>query len=285
MIKQLSLERRKRLCGLVFVTPWIIGFLLFMVYPLFTSFYLSVGKVENLIGLETKFIGFENYRELFTTDISFLPAFWDTAAETFLWMPFIIVFSLFVAVLLNRNIKFKGVFRVIYFLPVLLGSGFVMERLGAGAIDKFMVLPESWLEFISFYINSEFAMLLKDISGNLLSVFWRSGVQIVIFLAGLQGIPVSYHEAAEIEGASGWTFLFEVTLPTMSPIILLNTIYTVVDGFRSSDNSIAKLIISVGFEQSNYEYGAAMGWVYFIMVMLLIGVLFLLWGRLFKSER
>lgn len=285
MKKQISLEKRRRICGFIFVTPWIIGFLLFMIYPLFTSFYLSVGKLENLVGLKTEFIGFDNYKELFTTDISFLPAFWDTATETFLWTPFIIVFSLFVAILLNRNIKFKGVFRVIYFLPVLLGSGFVMERLGAGAAEKFMVLPESWLNFISFYVNTEVAVFLEGISKDLLSIFWRSGVQIVIFLAGLQGIPAIYHEAAEIEGASSWTYLFLVVLPTLSPIILLNTIYTVVDGFRNSDNEIADLIISVGFEQSNYEYGAAMGWVYFVLVMLLIGVILLLWGRLFRNEK
>lgn len=160
-----------------------------------------------------------------------------------------------------------------------------MERLGTGAVAKLMVLPDEWIDFITVYINERTAVVLKSISGDLMTIFWRSGVQIVIFLAGLQSLPDSYAEAAEIEGTSGWTYLFYIMLPSMSPIILLNTVYTVIDGFRSSDNAIAKLIINVGFEQSNYEYGAAMGWVYFVLVLAVVGMIMLLWGRSIQNEK
>ena len=187
--RRLSLEKKKRLLGIGFVSPWVIGFLVFMVYPLLTSLYLSVGKVTDLLGLRIQYIGFAHYRELFTSDVQFLPAFWETAKTTFLWTPFIIVFSLVVAILLNRKIRFRGLFRTLYFLPVLLGAGFVMERLGAGAIEKFMVLPEDWIQFIGAYLSDGVAELFAGIAGDLLSIFWRSGVQIVIFLAGLQAYP------------------------------------------------------------------------------------------------
>ena len=244
-----------------------------------TSLYLSFGKVTDLYGLKTQFVGMVNYRELFTADIKFLPAFWNTAVVTFIWTPFIIVFSLLVSILLNQKIRLRGFFRVIYFLPVLLGSGFVMQRLGAGSISKFMVLPENWIEFIRIYFNPAVANILSGAASNLLSIFWRSGIQIVIFLAGLQSIPETYSEAARVEGAGAWTFLWKVTLPALSPIILLNTVFTLVDSFRDSDNAIAKLIISVSFENSNYEYGAAMGWIYFMMVLLMIGTVMLLSKR------
>lgn len=279
----LSIEKKRSLFGYVFSAPWIIGFLLFMIYPLIMSFLLSISKITDLEGLKFEFVGFDNYVDIFTKDIDFVPSFINTTVNTFLWLPFIIVFAVFIAMLLNRNVKFKGFFRAVYFLPVLLGSGFIMEQVGSAS--DILMLPKDLYAFISYYINPDAAEFIQELLHQILSVFWKTGVQIIIFLIGLQSIPDSYYEAAKVDNANGWLIFWEITVPLLSPTILLNVIYTIIDSFRDTNNKIAELIISVVFDNTQFEYGSAMGWVYFITIFVFIGIVLLAFRKKVNYEK
>lgn len=277
MRKGLTVTKRRSLCGYVFVLPWVIGFSLFMLYPLIQSFVLSISRITDLKGLQMKVVGLENYDHLFTENIEFVPAFISTLKTSILWTPFILVFALIIALLLNQEIKLRGLFRVIYFLPVLLGNGYIFEELGGAA--NILVFPESIESAISFYFSPQIADFMQQLITQIISVSWKTGVPIIIFLAGLQSIPESYYEAAKMDNASGWYSFWKITLPMLSPIILLNAVYTLIDSFRSTDNEIAALIVNVVFKNAEYEYGSAMGWSYFIAVFAAVGLVLLLFRK------
>lgn len=282
-MKRHTIEQRRSLCGYVFVLPWVLGFLLFMLIPLIMSFMLSIGKITELEGLKIQVIGFQNYIDLFKTNIDFIPAFMETMKTSILWTPFVLVFSLFIAILLNQKIKFRGIFRVIYFLPVLLGSGTVLQSIGGTA--NILQFPEEVQSVIAFYFSDQVASFIQMLISEIIRIFWKTGVQIVIFLAGLQSIPDSYYEAAKVDNASAWYSFWKITLPLLSPIILLNMVYTLIDSFRDTDNKIASLIVNEVFTNASYEYGSAMGWVYFLVVFLIVALVLLLSRRAVQYEK
>ena len=277
MKKSLTVEKRRYLCGYVFVLPWVLGFALFMLYPLIQSFLLSISRITDLKGLQLKVVGMENYEHLFTENIEFVPAFISTLKTSILWTPFILVFALIIALLLNQEIKLRGLFRIIYFLPVLLGNGYIFEKLGGAT--NILEFPESIETAITFYFSPRLAEFIQQLIMQIISVSWKTGVPIIIFLAGLQSIPESYYEAAKMDNASGWYSFWKITLPLLSPIILLNAVYTLIDSFRSTDNEIAALIVNVVFKNAEYEYGSAMGWSYFTAVFAAVGLVLLIFRK------
>lgn len=280
---KISFEKKRRLTGYVFTAPFIIGFGILMLIPLIMTLVMSLGEIYDIVGLKTRLIGFDNYIKLFTEDVSFVPAFLNTIKISFLWTPFVVVFALFIAILLNKDIKGKGIFRVIFFLPVLLGSGYIMSQLdGATNILK---MPTQMEEFIAYYFNPSIADFINQLLGQIMNVFWKTGVQILLFLSGLQSIPDSYYEAARVDNANSWDCFWKITLPMISPIVLLNVVYTMIDSFRDTNNEIGALIVSVGFDNANYEYGSAMGWVFFAVIGLFTGLVFLLSRRLVTYDK
>ena len=283
--KSFSLEKRRSLSGYVFVAPWIIGFLVFVLFPLGMSLYMSFCDVNVVSGgFQFYPAGFKHYTNVLQTDPDFLPYLMQTIIRTFLYTPFIVVLSLFIAMLLNRKIKFRGLFRVIYFLPVLLGTGYVFETLSA--VTEMIAVPESITNSLSYAFGvPAIATFLSDLLTQILGVFWKTGVQIVIFLAGLQGIPDNLYEAAKVDNANAWDMLWKVTLPILSPIILLNTIYTIIDSFRDTTNPVVGYIIDNVFTQNRFGIGSAMGWMFFGVAFLIIGIAFALVGRFVYYEK
>lgn len=277
-----SLERKRSLSGYLFSLPWIVGLLVFQLYPFYKSFMLSFGKLTEVRGLHTRFVGFQNYLDLFYSDVHFLPAFYTTLKNTLLYTPFIIVLSLVIAILLNRKIKGRSVFRVIFFLPVLIGGGLVMAQLGQAA--NIMKLPPSIESYVNYYFSTDIAKFIQNVLTEIIRVFWKTGVQIIILLGGLQSIPDSYYEAARVDSANEWDMLWKITIPMLSPMIYLNVIYTVIDSFRSEDNPISALIIGT-VNSSQWEYGAAMGWIYFGITLVFVGITSLLFRRFVYYEK
>jgi ABC-type sugar transport system permease subunit len=271
------------LSGYIFCLPWLIGLVVFQLYPFIRSFILSVSKVTDLSGLKTKYIGFENYTKIFTEDVNFVPAFLTTIRTIVVYTPFIIVLALVISILLNRKIKGRGVFRVIFFLPVLLGSGIVMAQLGNAA--NILQIPPSIEGYINYYFSQDIAKFLSDVLSEIVRVFWKTGVQIIIFLGGLQSIPDSYYEAAKVDNANGWDMLWKITLPMLSPMIFLNVIYTIIDNFRDESNPISKLIVAEVFTHTRYEYGSTMGWLYFIIAFSVVGIVSLIFRRFVYYEK
>jgi len=274
------LQRRKTIEAYLFSVPWILGFLVFFAYPVVTSFILSFSDITNIQGLKTVFVGLEHYRRAFTYDVEFVPMFLRVVRTTAIQTVLILIFSFIIARFVNRKMVLRGFFRQVFFLPVLLGTGFVMqELLGQGMNSEVMevargiLMPEEMLMYLGPKV-SEYVGLFFD---NVTLALWKSGVQIILFLAGMQGIPTSLYEAARVDSATEWDILWKITLPMMAPVILLNIIYTLVDSFADSSNEIIQYIRAIGFKGAvQFEYAAAVGWIYMAFIIVLVALVFLI---------
>ncbi len=281
--KPSAFSRRKSVTGLVFVLPFIIGALVFFLYPVVMSLIYSLGKIDSYRTLSVQFIGLDNYRKALVQDTYFVAKLIQVIRDTLIDLPLITVFSVYIAILLNRNLPGKGVFRVIFFFPVVLGNGFVMEQLLAQGIESGsmasviqLLLPPK----VVTYIGSEAAGIVAEFLNRITLVLWKSGVQIVITLSGLQSIPKALYEAADVDGANEWQSLFFITIPMLTPVILLNVIYTIMDTFTNKSNPVIDVITKY-FTQFNaqFEYSAAMGWIYMLFALALIGAITLFMKR------
>ena len=210
--------------------------------------------------------------------------------STILSVPIIVVFALIIAMMLNMNIKGKGFFRLIFFLPVIIVSGPILGMLnaeGAGSISAVDVQAISGA--IGSVLPPIIAEPISDLFSNMITTLWYSGVQILIFLSGLQKIDKSMYEAAKIDGGSGWECFWKITLPNLRSMILLNTIYTVVFISNNSENPIIVLIkesMFSGTKEKGYGYASAMAWLYSLVVLLLVGAFALvLAGRKDQYEK
>jgi ABC-type sugar transport system permease subunit len=288
--KPISRVLRENIIGYSFIGIWVIGFIVFMFYPFISSIIYSLSDVRILgSGIDIEFHWFENFRNIFQIEegFAFIEALMAFLREIVFQVPIIIVFSVLIAVLLNMPIKGRGVFRSIFFLPVIISSGPVINELisqGAGGANIF----ESY-GFISIIENT----LPSGLSGPIISVFseiiiifWFSGVQILIFLAGLTKVDRQIYEAARVDGAGPWESFWKITLPSLSSLVFVNIIYTIVLLSTFSENPVIVAIKSNMFNiNTGYGMASAMAWVYFIVVMLMIGVVALLFIPKQQMER
>lgn len=267
--------------GLLFCAPWIVGFLVFTAYPIIQTLIFSFGNVSVRYGsIESTPVGWNNYYYALFTDSSFLQAVGDYAVKTALYVPVITVVSLILAMLLNSKLKGTGIFRTIFFLPVIITSGPVMQifiNQGVASfpgIDKLIdftqlqgTVPQFLLDALSF-LTSEFIMIL-----------WFSGIQILVFMTGLQKLDKSMYEAASIDGASKWEKFWKITLPALNPTIVINVVFTVV---MQSIFSLNPVIIKIQNDMNGtgdgagYGYASAMAWLYFIVMVAMLGAFVLL---------
>ncbi len=272
-----KMAKRRVRTGLLFISPWLAGGLVLFVWPVLYSVVLSLTdfNVDTEQG-----VSFYNYTRAFATDLNFMPMLGETMQNVLLNLPLINIFSFFIALLLNTNLKLRGVFRSIFFLPVMLGTGFVMQQLLSQNISEEsmnlameILLPKT----LQSYIGTELTELAVGFLTRITGVMWHSGVQILLYLTGLQGISSSIYEAASIDAADSWQTFWLITLPMMTPIILLNVIYTIVSFFSDASNGVIEYILLYGFGRSDFGYAAAIGWIYFGCSFLLI---LLMWGIL-----
>jgi ABC-type sugar transport system permease subunit len=269
--KKLNMRQRHILEAYMFITPWLVGFAIFFANPIVQSFRLSMSRITKLNGFVMEWSGLVNYERAFLWDVNFIPMFLNTLADTVLNTPITMVFALFIAMLINNKIVFKGFFRAVFFLPVLLGTGFVMKQIlglgvdsGATSVVSNISLPGSLYMYLGGFAQLVYAFLQR-----ITVIFWKSGVQIILFLAGLQGIASSLYEAAVCDGATSWEKFWKITFPMISPVILLNFIYTMIDSFTDSNNPIVEYVLTESFARNQFEYGAAMSWLYFVFIFLM----------------
>ena len=280
-----SLIGRNYWTGLFFVFPWILGALMFLVFPLYRSLLLSVSEIEQLRTFDLKFVGIQWYYDAFAADVKFIPSLLSTSVDNLINLPLINIFALIVALLLNQNIRCRGLFRSMFFLPVLLGTGFIMQQLlgqnvGEDAVSfaRGMLLPQQ----LQAYLGETVVEFIQSFINRLTTIMWNSGVQILIFLAALQDIPSSIYEAARVDSADGWESFWLITLPMLAPMIQLNLVYTVLSTFSMADNEVLEFIQWLAFESGDahgYEYSCAVSWIYCVFVLLVIGLLVLLTRR------
>lgn len=280
-IKPGRLAKREAVAGLLFVSPWILGACIFLFYPLATSFWYALNNIKiTPLGKKYTFLGMGNFTQIITADVDFLPQLISYITSTLLSVPIIVVFALIIAMMLNQNIKGKGIFRLIFFLPVIIVSGPILGMLstqGAGTITA--IDMQAITGAISDFLPSALAEPISELFSNMITILWYSGVQILIFLSGLQKIDRSIYEAAKIDGGSGWECFWKITLPTIKPLILLNCVYTVVFISNNDQNAIIELIKSSmfsGTKEKGYGYASAMAWLYSLVVLLIVGLFALL---------
>lgn len=277
MRKVTSFEKRRNRAGYIFLSPWIFATVFLLIYPVIYSLVLSFAKLENVANVfDLTFIGIENFKEAFVIDDRFLGYLITAITDMLINTPMILVFSLLVAILINRDIKGRAVFRLVFFLPVLLGAGYVMRELlgqdvqsGSMEIARGMLLPPN----VQSYIGETVTGYVNEFFNRITLVMWKSGVQIVLALSGLQGISPSLFEASRIDGAGEWETFWKITLPMITPILLLNAVYTIIS-FAFENSNLLSYIINKAFSDNKFEYAAAIGWIYFLVVLVLLGIVF-----------
>lgn len=297
---RISYEKKKRLYGYIFIALWIVGTIYMFIIPLAESMRYSLSKTtivnaddiksnkyEGMTrpGVLCEWNDFDNYKNIFNTDPQYVPNLIASLSampgDTFM----IIVFSLFIALLLNQKFRGRGVARAIFFIPVLVATGPVLAVIngqvtsqGVGEASQFSSLfqvdmVDSFLEFMGFSnISQSVADQLGEIASGLFNLIWRCGIQTIIFLSALQQIPTAAKEAAQMEGATGWEFFWKITFPTISPMILANLIYTIIDVFIDASNPVMEQVLA---KNASWQYGlsTAMAWTYFGIVGIALAII------------
>ncbi|MGG0821591.1 sugar ABC transporter permease [Paenibacillus turicensis] len=291
-IKKLSLEQKNRYYGLYFILPWFIGFIFLFLAPLVSSFRYGLSKLKVTDeGFTLNFVGLENYKEALFSHESYVRTLTESFVNIVVNTPLIIIFSLFFAVILNQKFRGRVLARAVFFLPVILASG-IIASIESGDLMQSVVRSanDSTGGGLSLMKNLQLTALLLD-SGmspvlvqyftsavsRIYEIVSQSGVQILIFLAGLQSISPSLYEAAKIEGSTGYEAFWKITFPMISPLILTNLVYTIIDSFISDKTS--RLVVETAFKSYNFGLSAAMAWIYFAVIAFVLWITTLLVSR------
>lgn len=274
-----NLKRKENMNGYLFILPWLIGMALLFAFPIYRSIEMSFANITNYTDYTIEFVGLQHYKDALTADTEYLNSLFNNIKTMLQTIPFVNVFSLLIAVMLNRKFKGRTLFRAVFFLPVILGSGFAMSMLMNQKVDqqametvKEVLLPRQ----VAIYLGEELTNAISVFLNLISTILWKCGVPIVIYLAGLQGVPSSLYEAARVDAATEWEMFWLITLPMITPMMLLNMVFTVVDSFTDSQNWLLRLIERTSFSGDyEYEYAAAMAWIFFIWIIALVAVIFL----------
>ena len=288
--KVASLDKKKARAGWVFVLPFVIGFVLVYLPIIWNSIFMSFHSLHIVTGggYTLEFVGLENYSDALFEDPLFVQTLIQGLKELAFDVPAILIFSLFMAVLLNQKMAGRAVFRAIFFIPVILPTG-IMESIegqnilgtmmeGSDSIDgseqsaasEIVSVMDIERLFYSMKIGKELVEYVVKMINEIYDIVNRSGVQMLIFLAGLQSISPAIYEACRIDGCTSWETFWKITFPMISPMILVNAVYTIIDSFTTDSNSVMKYINQVYQGSDGQVLSSAMAWMYFLIVMLIL---------------
>lgn len=273
---KLTIEKRKVCTGWLFISPWILGFCLFFTYPLIMTIYFSFLNLNDLNFASASFIWFKNFSDAFVVDVNFLPDFLLTAKDTLVNSIMIIIISFICALLLNESLKGRGFYRMVFFLPVVIGSGYAAQMIYGGLKTSDLIAD---IPTVLNYFGTGVTTAIESAMVAVFNMFWRSSVQTVILLSGLQSISPSLYEASKIDGASRWESFWKITFPMVAPITLINIIYTIVDGSTDINNLLMDYIYKMGISNLRFGYASALGLMYFLFILLVIAVIYFLISR------
>lgn len=285
---RITMSQKLSLTGLLFVAPWLVGFVIFFLSPLTQAIAFSVNKVTiTAAELKMEPIGAGNYADIFIRDAYYVDRLLNFIKELVLQLPLILVFSLVIAILINQRIKGQGIFRTIFFLPIIAVSGPVMEMLTtSGATTIPLVQQYGLYDLITSALPHFLQEPVISLFSELLLILWYSGVPTLMFLAGLQKVDRTLFEAAFVDGASDWVAFWKITLPSIKGMILVNSIYVTVFLATAETNEVISLIQDNMFDASKgFGIASAMSWIYSLCIVLIIAVCYLLFGREGKAAR
>lgn len=284
LFKKKTYGEQKSFWGFLFVLPWLLGFIFFFLVPLITSLRYSFSSIKtNAEGMSITFIGIKNYTDAILVNTSFNRTLTESIINMVVNVPLVVIFSLFLAVLLNQKFFGRSLARAVFFLPVILASGVILslestsliqavneQNAGSSGIMNTFSSFELQSLMLNSGVNEDIVFYLTGAVDRIYEIVSMSGVQILIFLAGIQTISPQLYEASKIEGATGYEAFWKITFPMVSPLILVNVVYTVIDSF--SRNALTELIKETGFTKFNFGLSSAMAWIYFICIAIILAI-------------
>lgn len=289
-----SLEVRQRRMGYVFTAPLMVGMLAFVVFPVLQSLLFSFSKLSVVAsGYRLDFLGLENYRYIFAVDPEYRTMVLTALRDMLVNVPVVVLFSFFVASLLNQKFRGRSAVRAILFLPVIIASGVVQSvdrgdqfssLIAAGTQAGTEAVGEQLSEKLILYlqelnISPQITQFIIDTVSRVYDITVMSAVPIIIFLAGLQSVSPSLFEAGYMEGATKWEIFWKISLPMVSPLILVSVIYCVIDSFTNVSNPVISRIHSSAYDSLNFGLSAAMAWSYTVLILAVLGLIYKLINR------
>jgi len=308
MNKKLSLAKKRSIFGLCLLIPFILGFVLFFLFPFIESLRYSFSEISMSAGAggtEIKNAGLSNYIRLFNSDVKFRELLFQNLNDMFIKVPMIVVYSIFIAVMLNKPFKGRDIARTVFFLPVLTTAGIVLQleindlllmsmqgTNAANVSESVSIYSEGIFDIKSLLMNMniDYRILnyLSSVVDKLYDIIISSGVQVVLLLAAIQSIPKSLYEASAIEGSNAWEDFWKITVPIIGPYIILCVVYSIIDSFTSASNVALQHILEVAYRQLDYGFASAMAWIYFAVIAVILAVILIVFtgSRLvFSYER
>ncbi len=293
-----ALDSKKARAGWMFVLPFAIGMLIIYLPIIFDSIKFSFHQM-NIVpggGYSLTFVGWENYSDALFSDADFVKILVSSIKQLVLDVPAIVIFALFMAIVLNQKMIGRAVFRAIFFIPVIISTGIIdsldqnnamYSYMSSGSIDTGSQSTSTADQIINavdvtkllgnMVVGTELVDYVVNVVNSIFNIVNRSGVQMLVFLAGLQSINPSIYESCTMEGATAWETFWKITFPMISPMILVNAIYTVIDSFTSQSNQVMSYIDDVYLNASGGRVlSSAMSWIYFVLVILLLGLVALI---------
>ena len=293
-----SLQRRKSLCGYVFVLPFLIGLISIFAPMLFKTIQFSFSEIqmgEN--GYSTVSAGWKYYQQILFVDPQYVRQLLDSLSGLLTDTAVILIYALFMATLLSRDIRGRGVFRAIRFLPVIIATGIIdrADSISAQVLSGSVISSAGDTSggmfssfdiealILSLQLGDGFVEFIVGIINNMYSIITRSGVQLLIFLAGLQSISPAIYESATVEGATWWESFWKITFPMITPMLIVNTVYTVVDSFTAYNNTLMSRIFET-ISKGAYSLGSAMSLMYFVVLAVLLAIVIAVMNRMVFYE-
>ncbi len=294
--KSLSLSARSAWTAQLFILPFYFGFWFFFLSPLIESFRMSISDVtvEDGAGYAMTFAGLKHYSTAFLEDANFSTNLINSLTEMAWKVPVIIVLSLFMALILNQKFSGRVFVRAVFFIPVIFASGIALQMVSSdsvassalagsvvssGEINQSTALNDL---LVNAGFDAEIIKYATKIANGLFGMVWRSGIQMIIFLAGLQGISPALYEASSIEGATAWENFWKITLPMLAPTILLNLVYTIVDNFTDTTNKVMNQINTLMGNASDLDLASAFAWTYFVLIGIILLIIVIIFNAISK---
>ena len=282
-----GIESLRRRYGYSFVAHWVFGLIMFFFIPLIYSIFYAFSDItitDN--GFSLKYVGFENFKVALLENAEYLDLVRDSIGSMFYSLPMIVALSLILAVLLNQKYRGRTIMRIIFFLPVIIESSVIVSLLSGPSVNApifdFTTEGGGFIDYSAVFANMQLPSQISDFLtfflSNTVSLTWNCGVQIILFLAGLQGIPASLYEVSKIEGANKWDEFWQITVPMLRHVLSLVIIYTMISQFTSSSNKVVSTATDL-MKELKYDMASAMLWFYFVIVLAVIGLVLALYNR------
>lgn len=295
--KKIPFQKKQALMGYVFTLPLILGIIIVFLPALINTIRYSFNEIAIGGGSYTlDWQGIEFYHNALFKDPRFIPLLTEALGGLVIDIPIILIFSLLIAVMLNQKFKGRTIARIVFFIPVILGTGIIASQdeiltayLTAGVVTGTSTAVETveTTGISDFLMSLNFnATLVEIVSGAINEIYdivKASGIQILIFLAALQEIPGALYEAASIEGCGKWELFWKITFPMISPQILINLVYTIADaGFRG--NVLTEYVHGLAYGGNQYSLAMAMNMIYLVCLAIILSIIMSLLIRYVKNN-